>query len=151
MFDTSKKNTLLGFCLFGSFGLAVEIFFSAFKSNYDKYALGEALDFGLTGQSYVWMFPIYGSAFLLMDFFFPIVKQKVPQLFARIPLFILVIFFIEYLAGFVLQQLTGKCPWEYHSPYSVHGYINLAYTPFWVVFAIGLERVYEKTVVFIRR
>lgn len=134
--------TFKGFLIFAVCGMAAEVFFNSFKSLYDKYIANHPLDFSLTGQTYIWMFFIYGSGFLLVDAAFPIFKQLLPKLIFRIPIYVLCIYIIEYVTGWGIAQIIGKCPWEYHSPFSIHGYINLSYTPFWAIFAIGLERLY---------
>ncbi|MFN4122440.1 MAG: putative ABC transporter permease [Flavobacteriales bacterium] len=47
----------------------------------------------------------------------------------------LVIFAIEFILGWLLDQLAGKCPWEYQEGWHVAGYIRLDFAPAWFVFA----------------
>lgn len=99
----------------------------------------------LVGRTYLWMFPIYGSAALL----FEPVHEAVRALpwAARGGLYMLGLFAVEYVAGWALRRATGACPWDYsYARTSVHGYIRLDYAPVWFVFGLVLERVHDVAV-----
>jgi len=132
---------IFGFYLFGAAGICTEIFFTALQSLYSAYTEGGTPDWGLTGKSYIWMFPIYGSASIFLDLLMPYLS-KIKFVF-RLLFYPIGIFIVEYITGWLLDVTTGKCPWEYHSPYAIHGYINLAYTPLWMLFGIALELIYN--------
>lgn len=132
---------LFGFFLFGVAGVCTEIFFTAFQNLFYAYANGGTPDWSLTGKSYVWMFPIYGSAAIFLNLLMPYLRKF--NFFIRLIFYPIGIFIVEYITGWLLDLITGKCPWEYHSPYAIHGYINLAYTPFWMLFGIALELIYN--------
>jgi uncharacterized membrane protein len=67
--------------------------------------------------------------------------QKYP-LIARLLIYSTFIFVIEFISGFILEQITGKCPWEYTSGWQVMGYIRLDYLPSWMFFSYLIERLY---------
>lgn len=132
---------IFGFFLFGVTGVCTEIFFTAFQNLFYAYANRSTPDWSLTGKSYVWMFPIYGSAAIFLNLLMPYLRRF--NFFTRLLFYPIGIFIVEYITGWLLDLITGKCPWEYHSPYAIHGYINLAYTPFWMLFGIALELIYN--------
>lgn len=133
------KSKLISFALFGCFGITVEIFFTAISDF--VIAAGEGVyNFRLMGQSYIWMFFIYGLIALLLP---PIYSRlaKLPLL-VRLLVYTLGIFTIEFITGFLLEQLTGRCPWKYQTGLHIMGYIRLDYAPAWMVFAWGMETYY---------
>lgn len=134
-----KKSVLL-FLVFGCVGTTTEVFFTAFGKLFSAYASQGAIDLSLVGASYAWMFPIYGLAALL----FPVVYRQVKKyhLAGRLVLYAIVIFVVEFVAGFLLEVTTGHCPWEYKSRWAVFGYIRLDYVFFWMGFGFVVERVY---------
>lgn len=88
----------------------------------------------MTSRTYLWMFPIYGGAVLLEP-----VRDRLREQpwWVRGAAYTLAIFIVEFIAGFLLELLTGVCPWDYSgTPFSVFGYIRLDYAPAW--FAAGL-------------
>jgi uncharacterized membrane protein len=132
---------LFGYFLFATTGVFTEIIFTAFFDNYFAVAEGGSFSWQLKGQSYVWMAFIYGPAYFLMNFFYP--KVKGYHIILQLIFFAVSIFAVEYVTGFILDKLTGACPWEYHSQYAIHGYINLSYTPFWMLFGLFLVLLYN--------
>jgi len=94
----------------------------------------------LTGNSSLWMFPIYGSAAFLT----PIMqKMKNAPLIRRGLVYMSCIFFGEYMSGILLKR-KGMCPWDYsRTPYHLNGVIRLDYAPVW--FLVGL--LYEKILI----
>ncbi len=128
------------FLVFGCLGITTEIFFTAFYDNVQKIRAGESFDWSLSGNSYVWMFPIYGSAALLFSIAFPLVSDL--PLLVRLLIYTLVIYIVEYITGWLLEKITGKCPWEYTTGWHLHGYIRLDYCLFWFIFGFGLESTY---------
>ena len=135
------QKKLLRFYLWGTLGLSTEIVFTALVDVYHAIRNHTPIDWGLTGHSYIWMYFIYGSGALL----FPLVHKHLKgfQLLLRIFLIALGIFIVEFITGFVLDKLTGHCPWQYTSRWNVMGYIRLDYLPAWMVFAYIIERADE--------
>ncbi|MBI2362385.1 MAG: hypothetical protein HYV15_03260 [Elusimicrobia bacterium] len=95
----------------------------------------------LKGQSYVWMFPIYGLAVPALDLLRPFAGAWPWP--ARGALYVLVLYAVEYLSGALLRRLTGRCPWDYGAArWAVHGLVRLDYAPAWLCAALLFERLY---------
>jgi uncharacterized membrane protein len=135
------QKTLLRFYLWGTLGLSTEIFFTAAVAFYHNVREHTPIDWGLTGHSYVWMFFIYGIGAIL----FPLVHRHLSgfPLLLRIFFIALGIFAVEFITGFILDKLTGHCPWQYTSRWNIMGYIRLDYLPAWMGFAYLAERADE--------
>ena len=114
----------------GTAGWCMEIIFTSLHCVSDR-------DFKLTGNTSIWMFPIYGLACLLH----PVCDQlKNKSLWVRGSIYTCVIFTGEYLSGTLLRRIHA-CPWDYsQSPWNVNGLIRLDYAPLW--FGAGL--LFEK-------
>ena len=133
------KNNITRFLIFACLGVTTEIHFTAFSKFFsNEYSTSELLR--LEGHSYVWMIFIYGSAAFLIPIGYNLVK-KFP-LIIRLIAYMVGIFFIEYIAGFILDVTTGSCPWEYSNDWNISGYIRLDYFAFWMVFGFVLEQVH---------
>lgn len=93
----------------------------------------------LTAKTYLWMFPIYGLAFLFEPVHDQIRTSPWP---VRGFIWAALILGLEYLAGWLLRTFIGLCPWDYsgRSRFVVDGLIRIDYFPFW--FAAGL--LFEK-------
>lgn len=121
------------FLMFGILGWCAEIIWTGFCS----FLAG---DNALTAQTYLWMFPIYGLAGLFSPVFLAL-RQYCPR-WQRAGVYVLVIFTVEFLTGFLLQMLTGTCPWDYgDSFFSVMGFIRLDYAPLWAILGLFFEEV----------
>jgi hypothetical protein len=125
---------------FACFGITIEVFFTAFYALFTQNALcGKPLG-ALAGTSYVWMAFIYGLipvlGVLLHD------KAKPIPVWLRLPLYVAIIYAIEFTSGYLLQLITGSCPWRYTSGHNIMGLIQLDYFPAWLVFAWLTEQVY---------
>lgn len=120
------------FLILGCVGVALEVAFTA--------AVDPAVREGrrLKGQSYVWMFPIYGLTVPFFRLLWPLVGEW--PWAARAPLYVLILFAVEYLTGWLLRRLTGRCPWDYgDARWGVHGLVRLDYAPAW----LGAVTVFE--------
>lgn len=137
----SINKTLLRFYLWGTLGLSTEIVFTALVDVYHAVMNHTPINWGLTGHSYIWMFFIYGVGAVL----FPLVHKHLRgfQLLLRIFLVSLGIFAVEFITGFILDKVTGHCPWQYTSRWNIMGYIRLDYLPAWMGFAYLIERADE--------
>jgi uncharacterized membrane protein len=130
-------DRVISFALYGGLGITTEVFFTAIS---DLINSGNFEDLSLKGQSYIWMFPIYGLASILFPFFFGMIK-KWPRL-ARYIFYGVGILFVEFIAGFLLEELTGRCPWEYQVGWHFQGYIRFDYLPLWVGFGVVIEELH---------
>jgi hypothetical protein len=118
---------------FACFGITTEVFFTAFTALFTQNPLcGNPLA-SMAVQSYVWMAFIYGLIPVLGILFHD--RAKPLPVWIRLPLYVLIIYIIEFTTGYLLQVFTGKCPWHYTSGWNVMGLIRLDYFPAWLVFA----------------
>lgn len=121
------------FIVFGILGWCAEILWTGFCSLL-------AGDGALTAKTYLWMFPIYGLAGLCSPVFL-LFRQHCP-LWQRVGVYILCIFTVEFLTGWLLQMVTGACPWDYGDVFfSVRGFIRLDYAPLWGILGLFFEEV----------
>ncbi|KUG02433.1 protoporphyrinogen ix oxidase, putative form, hemj [hydrocarbon metagenome] len=95
----------------------------------------------LTGYTYLWMFPIYGMALFLEPVHDRIRSAPWP---IRGIIWVSLIFFIEYVSGWLLSNIIGFCPWDYtgFSPYVVDGFIRLDFFPFWFTAGLIFEKIH---------
>lgn len=121
------------FMIFGVLGWCAEILWTGFCS----FLMGDA---SLTAQTYLWMFPIYGLAGVCMPLF--LAFRRYCPLWQRVGVYVFVIFTVEFITGWLLQAMTGICPWDYgESFFSVRGFIRLDYAPLWAILGLFFERV----------
>lgn len=135
------KNRIIAFSLFACIGITVEIFFTSFYNNISSLLMGGSWDWSLQGKSYIWMFFIYGLASFLMPFVMD-KMSRIPLLF-RLLIYSCGIYVVEFASGFLLDKLTGSCPWEYKTGMQLLGYIRLDFLPFWMGFSFLLEKLVE--------
>ncbi len=133
------KNRIIVFCLFSCIGITGEIFFTSIYRNVSAAMEGAAWNWDMKGHSYIWMFFIYGFASIFFPFAMNRMK-KVPDFF-RLLVFATAIYVAEFISGFLLEMLTGSCPWEYKEGLHIMGYIRLDYLPAWMAFAYLLEKL----------
>ena len=125
---------------FACFGITAEVFFTAFSDLYNQTPLcGKPLT-ALAGTSYVWMALIYGliPVFGILLHY----KAKPIPVWLRLPLYVLIIYAIEFTSGYLLQCVTGSCPWHYTTGWNVMGLIRLDYFPVWLLFVWLVEQIY---------
>lgn len=132
------KRPAIRFLIFAILGVFMEVVFTGMS--------GLILEgnISMNGHSSPWMMLDYGLLGILVPFFRdPLVKRQVP-LFLRAVVYMLGIFFVEYVSGIVFHKVLGLRIWDYsHLPYNLHGQITLIYTPFWYGLGLGVEKLYE--------
>ncbi len=123
---------LVRFLIYGLLGWIAEILFTG------SYSLLSG-SVKLAGQTYLWMFPIYGLAVFLEPMRERMRNMPWP---ARGIIWAGTFFMIEYLSGGLLRAAIGVCPWDYSqvSRFALDGLIRLDYFPVW--FTVGL--IYER-------
>ena len=121
---------LKNFLRCGVVGWCMEIVFTALNSLRRR-------NMQLTGQTSLWMFPIYGCAAFLA----PISKLiKGKPFWVRGLTYMGLIFSTEFVTGSLLTR-RKLCPWDYYrSRWHIRRLIRLDYAPFW--FGAGL--LFEK-------
>ncbi len=129
--------------LFACFGVTAEILFTGIKYNVVLPLLnGEEINFVLEGTSYVWMIFIYGA----IPFLFPPLYRRISNLHVvvRIIIYAVICLTVEFICGWLLDIITGDCPWRYTEGLHVLGYIRLDYFPIWMFFGFCVERLWRK-------
>jgi uncharacterized membrane protein len=136
--EIGTKEKVFSFILYGGLGVTTEVFFTAIVNLIDA---GNFDDLSLKGQSYIWMFPIYGLTAILFPIGFDLLKglNRVIRYF----IYGAVILFVELITGFLLEQFTGRCPWEYQTGWHFGGYIRFDYLPLWMCFGAMLEEFHR--------
>lgn len=134
------KKRLFTYLFFACFGITAEIFFVAFGNLITQTQLWDEPLWSLTGKTYVWMFPIYMLIPIIAGSLFDKVRDW--HIVLRLLLYVSMIYLVEFSSGFLLEQITGKCPWEYTTGWHIMGYIRLDYLPSWTFFAFIIERLY---------
>jgi uncharacterized membrane protein len=131
------KRILLRVLLFAFMGLLMELFFTGLGT----LARG---DWDMRGHSSPWMMPVYG---LLGLFVAPIsepLKRRHIPLPARAFVYMLLIFFVEYVSGTIFTKM-GLHIWNYsHHRFNLQGQITLLYAPFWFGLGLCVEYLYKK-------
>ena len=136
----NAHQTIFLVIFFAAFGIATEVFFTAFTDFYNNTPLCGKTRWALAGHSYIWMVFIYG----LIPLFGNVVVRAMHKynIAIRLLLYVSIIYAVEFTSGYALQLLTGKCPWQYTSGWHIMGLIRLDYAPAWLFFAFLLETIY---------
>ncbi|MCF8276428.1 MAG: putative ABC transporter permease [Flavobacteriales bacterium] len=132
------SERFISFALYGGLGITTEVFFTAIS---DLINSGNFDDLSLKGQSYIWMFPIYGLAAILFPLAFSVLKKWNRML--RYIIYGAGILLVELITGFLLEQFTGRCPWEYQTGWHFGGYIRFDYLPLWMLFGALIEEFHH--------
>ncbi len=125
---------LIRFLFYGLLGWIMEIIFTGSASLLQG-------DWRLPGSTFLWMLPIYGLG---------VFAEKVHDFIRGWPwllrgvIWLAFFWTVEYASGWLLQALTGVCPWDYSgSPYSFHGFIRLDMAPDWFVAGLLFEKAHD--------
>jgi hypothetical protein len=122
------------FVIYGMVGLCMEIFWTGMGSLMNG-------NLSLIGQSNIWMFFIYGMAIFLEPIHTLLSDWPV---LLRGGVYTLLIYAGEFLSGFLLLTILGKCPWNYGvDKYSIFGIITLKYIPVWFVYGLLFEKFHD--------
>lgn len=105
-------------------------------------------DWRLTGTTYLWMLPIYGSAAALFEPAETSLRRAGVPWWQRGVVWTAGIYAVEAASGELLRQVTGEVPWDYSRPRGgkpepTHwrGLIRPAYAPVWFAVGLGMERL----------
>lgn len=123
------------FIIFGVLGIFGEVIFTAVEK------LIKTRKWRLNGESYIWMFPIYG----LLAFLFDPISQAIGNMswIVRGLVYMVAIYLVEYITGALLTKLTGAHIWKYTGKYNLHGQIQLMHAPVWFIIGLLVERYYN--------
>ena len=132
---------LIRFCVYGLLGWCFEVVWTAVTEK----VRGVQPDWCLAGHTYLWMFPIYG---LLAPIGEPVHDFLRPHIWIlRGLVYLLGIWVVEFVTGWLLRKLTGKCPWDYSNfRGNIQGIITLEYAPVWFIFGLAFERAHDALV-----
>jgi len=88
------------------------------------------------------MFPIYGLAAFLFE---PVHDFLRPMFWVlRALIYVVGLWIVEFITGWILRVLTGKCPWDYSTArFQFKGLIRFDYAPVWFLFCLALERLHD--------
>lgn len=126
------------FLLYGLLGLCAEVIWTAVTER----LRGVQQGWQLVGHTSLWMFPIYGLAAPLYEPLHNSLRSW--PWFLRGIVYVLGIWLVEYLTGWLLRRITGKCPWDYsHLRGHLHGLIAWEYAPVWFLFGLALEPLHD--------
>ena len=137
----------LRFIIYGLLGWCVEILWTAL---YDFFAgllstrspSEYSHRWRLTGQTYLWMLPIYGIGGLLLEQVHLFVNES--PFWLRGGIYCLLCFAVEYTSGWVLRRTVGRCPWDYSACWlHIHGLIRPDYALAWALLGLGFERLHN--------
>ena len=124
------------FILYGLGGWCGEVLFTALTDSLPK------RDWQLVGTTYLWMFPIYG---LLVVFYEP-----VHDLIRDYPIIVRAIVWslgfttVELITGWLIEQITGRCPWDYSDKrFAINAYIRWDFFVVWAIIGLALEPVHD--------
>lgn len=121
--------------IYGLLGWCMEIFWTGFGN---LFLHG---DVKMRGQTYIWMFFIYGLGILIEP-----VHRKIRNrpVIVRGVIYTVLLFSIEYLTGSILKLCIGVCPWNYgKNPLSINGIIELDFIPIWFTVGLLFEKVHD--------
>jgi hypothetical protein len=131
-------NKLMAFGVFSCVGVTTEVVFTAL---YPLFSDAIEFDWALSGNSYVWMIFIYGSASIAFPLGFRITSKW--NVILRALCYGLVILGVELITGAMFQAFLGGCPWEYQEGWHFNGLIRLDYLPLWMGFGMILEGIHR--------
>lgn len=95
-------------------------------------------DLTLMGNTSIWMFPIYGTAWIIGEMY-PLLKKYPPLL--RGGIYSIGIFSVEYLSGSLLRK-HKLCPWDYSkAKLNINGLIRLDFLPLWMGAGLLFEKI----------
>jgi len=131
------KRVLWRLLLFGLLGLLIEVLFTSLGGL-------QRGRWNMVGHTSPWMVIDYCLfAVILMPVGRPMARIGIP-LPVRAIVYMTFIFVVELVSGWVFD-MCGIHIWDYsHLPLNVHGYITLAYAPFWYGLGLIAEALYRR-------
>lgn len=120
---------------YGHVGLLIEVWFTSIHAIFvDK-------DNRAPGRTYLWMIPVYAIGATLLDH----MRDISGNLFQFTINAISAIYAVEFISGWILRKILGRCPWDYgQAQYGVLGLIRVDYLPYWALAAVFFYQFSEK-------
>ena len=135
-----RGHTFFMIIVFACLGVTTEVVFTAFMNLINQTPLCGKPSVALAGMSYVWMLFIYGLIPIIGHYSYDKVKKH--NVILRLIIYVTLIYIVEFISGFLLQKITGSCPWHYETGWQVMGLIRLDFFPVWALFCWIVERLY---------
>lgn len=126
------------FILYGLGGWCGEVLFTALTESLPR------RDWRLVGTTYLWMFPIYGLIAVLYEPVHDLIRDAAWP--ARALVWSLGFTAVELIAGWLIAQINGRCPWDYvaaRKRFAINPYIRWDFFPVWAVVGLALEPVHD--------
>lgn len=131
------------FLAYGAAGILFEVLFTGLKG-----PLRDG-DKRLAGHTYLWMFPIYGSAAVLFEPAHAALRRR--PWWQRGAAYAAGFYAVEATGGEAIRKLTGEVPWDYsrprgRRPVPLHwrGVVRPAYAPVWFAAGLAAERLHDR-------
>jgi len=131
--------------VFTTIALAVEAVFTSVGFQILAACRRQKIDWTMPSQTSIWALPVYGLS-AAASFWF--MAEFAPWFFGlawplRGLVYMLGIYAFELIWGWLIDALTGRCPWEYYrTGPRIFRYINPYYAIFWFGFGFLLERIH---------
>ena len=128
------------FILYGLGGWCGEILYTGVTGSLFK------KEWRLVGTTYLWMFPIYGLIAILYEPVHNLIRDG--ALLARATVWALGFTLVEWITGWLIARLVGRCPWDYSDRrWALNPYIRLDYLPVWALVGLALEPIHDFLVI----
>lgn len=122
--------------IYGCFGMVLEVIWTG------TWSLVEG-DAALTATTYLWMMPIYGCSAIALEYLHDKIRTR--SMWIRGSVWMLFIFTLEFIYGYLLRSQIGICPWEYKNGFfTIDGLIRLDYAPLWFVMGLLFEALHDR-------
>jgi hypothetical protein len=138
-------NRAQRFLAYGLAGWGSEIVSTGLRSH------GRDGDWRLTGHTYLWMLPIYGSAAVLFEPAHDRLRTR--PWWQRGLAWVGGVYAVEAASGTAVRALTGEVPWDYSRPRgrkpvprNWRGLVRPSYAPLWLGVGFGLEKLHDRLV-----
>jgi hypothetical protein len=140
----ARLTTSQRFLAYGLAGWCSEILTTSLRSH------GRDGNWRLTGTTYAWMLPIYGSAAVLFEPADRAARRAGFPWWQRGLAWTAGIYLVEATSGEAIRAMTGEVPWDYSrrrggKPEPAHwrGLVRPAYVPVWFAVGLGMERLHD--------
>lgn len=127
---------VIRFILYGLGGWCGEVIFTALTDSLPR------RDWRLMGTTFLWMFPIYGLLVVLYEPTHDLIRDM-PML-VRALIWSLGFTAVEWLSGWLIARITGRCPWDYSGKrFAINPYIRWDFFLVWALIGLALEPIHD--------
>jgi hypothetical protein len=133
------------FLAYGAAGWVFEVLFTGAKGPVRDG------DRRLAAHTYLWMFPVYGSAAYLFEPAHDALRAR--PWWQRGLAYTAGFFAVEAASGAAIKRAVGEVPWDYARPRGtrpvprhVAGLVRPAYAPVWFAAGLAAERLHDRLV-----